>query len=143
MSKRTALSLGMSSASGVTPMEAGQAFLAFLDSRVVALFEQLQRERGEDAGDPLIRSDKLGPNNRIVLGLIKRGELRGVRIAGRWHVRRSEWERYVQALEERQQAAALATEATAANDSDPEEDVAAVLAEMGLERRVAERRGKR
>src|SRR5690349_19761996 len=127
----------------ITQTEAVAALLAFLDSRVTTLVDQLLRERGQDAGDPLIRSDRLGPNNRIVLGLIKRGELGAVVIGNRWHVRRSEWARYVAMLEAKQAAErAAAAEDTAGND---DVDAAAdrVLADLGLERRANARHGRR
>jgi hypothetical protein len=96
--------------------------------------DALRRAPQDHADDPLIRSDRLGPNNRIVRGLIDRGELAAVKIGSRWHVRRSEWERYTRELEGLQRSAKLATEAgNAANDGGAD-DVAGVLQELGLER---------
>lgn len=76
--------------------------------------------------------------------MIKRGELRGVLLGNRWHVRRSEWARYMAKLEA-EQAAKLPAETAPANDAasskeDLEADADAVLAELGLERRSAGRR---
>lgn len=119
--------------------EAGAALLRFLDAQVAALVEQHLRERGDGTGDPLIRSDRLGPNNRIVLGLIRRGEIRGVLLGKRWHVRRSEWARYVAKLEAEQSTRSGAGEGAPADGTSAERDAHAatdrVLAELGLERR--------
>lgn len=124
----------------ITEAEAGAALVAFLEARVTALVEQLLRERGADGGDPLIRSDRLGPNNRIVLGLIKRGEIRGVLLGKRWHVRRSEWARYVGRLEtaQREKASGAGVGANLGEGRGEEHGRAEadrVLDELGLERR--------
>ena len=118
-----------------TQAEAGAALLEFLDARVVALVDQILRERRDDADDPLIRSDRLGPNNRIVLRLIKRGEIRGILIGNRWHVRRSEWARYVGYLEAEQGRGRLGVSGgTSANEVDVDAAADRVLADLGLER---------
>jgi hypothetical protein len=111
---------------------AGEELLSVLDRLVCArVQEALDRARG-DAVDSLIRSDRLGPNNRIVRGLIERGELAAVKIGTRWHVRRSEWERYTRELEERQRQVAPPEAPT--SDSGAVDDVDSVLRELGCER---------
>jgi hypothetical protein len=114
--------------------EAAAALLAFLGHLVEARVQELMalRDAGAKDADPLLCADRLGPNRRIVRGLIERGELAGVKLGARWHVRASEWARYVGELEQRQRPAEVATAAAPANDSG--DQVADVLNELGLER---------
>ena len=128
-------------------LDTGAQLLSVLDQLIRARVEEAVRSVRDEDEDPLIRSDRLGPNNRIVRRMIERGELVGVKIGNRWHVRRSEWERFTRELEARQRTdrsdgLAPANKGNGTAD-DPETGVDGVLAELGLERRPSPGYGAR
>lgn len=143
--RREALTMGRNKAAlpagrlGATdiPVELAAVLAPFI-TFLRAMAREEARAIGDGAGDVLLRSDKLGPQNRIVVGMIQRGELPAVKIGNRWHVRRSTWEKYVADLERRQREELRAAPANDAAPDDDEVDAAAdrVLAELGLERKA-------